>query len=101
VNLLERLFPARLQATPPPTNEERRKWLANVGDNDPCLKAHLDILQETLEREFYAATSFNSPDVERLRACDGMRVAFLALRQMESERAQAKAWRAEQETPQG
>lgn len=97
---LARLFPARLQVAPTPTHEERRQWLANVGENDPMLKAALDILQETLEREFYAATSFNAPDVERLRACDGMRVAFLALRQIEGERAAAKKWRAEQEQPQ-
>lgn len=90
MKLLQRLIPARWRKREVPTSERRVEMLKGVADNDPGFAACMDIQQETLEREFYAAIDFNRSDAERLRACDGMRVAFYNLHRLEEERAQAR-----------
>ena len=94
---LSRLLPARLQRRTPMVNEDRLRLLAGVTDTDACLKVVLDIVQELLESEFHAAIDPERPAEQRLRACDGMRIAYFNLHRIEAERASAKAWREEQD----
>jgi hypothetical protein len=91
MKFLQRLLPERWRTKLVPTSEARAKMLATVADNDPGFAACQDIQQETLEREFYAAIDFNRTDGERLRACEGMRVAFYTMHRLEGERAAARS----------
>ena len=72
LRFLSRVLPVRLQSREVLTDTKRFELLGSVGDHDPCLRAVLDLQQETLEHEFYAAIDPQRPDVERLRACEGM-----------------------------
>lgn len=90
MKFLQRLLPERWRTRHVPSAEERARMLATVGDNDAGFAACMDIMQETLEREFYAAIDFNRSDVERLRACEGMRVSFYNLQRLEAEREAAR-----------
>jgi hypothetical protein len=93
LRFLSRVLPARLQQRPELPDPKRRELLATVGDHDPCLRVVLDLQQETLAHEFYAAIDLTRTDGERLRACEGMRVAFYNLKRLEEERAAAIEWR--------
>lgn len=92
-SFLARLLPERLRVREVLPDTKRMELLATVGDHDPCLRVVLDLQQETLEHEFYAAIDLTRSDVERLRACEGMRVAFYNLKKLEEQRAAAIEWR--------
>lgn len=93
MDFLSRLLPRRLQKVPALEQEERLRLFSTVGDHDPCLRAVTDRLAETLEGEFLVAIDPNRSDVDKLRACEGMRVSYYSLRFIEDERESAKAWR--------
>lgn len=96
-SFLSRLLPKRLQRRAPLANEERLKLLAGVADHDPCLRAVQDLGQELLESEFHRVIDAELPDEQRLRACDGLRMAYYQLRHLEDQHAAAKRWREELE----
>ena len=93
LNHISRLLPARLRPVPVLETGERTKLFASVNDHDPCLRAVTDRLAETLEGEFLIAIDPTRSDTDKLRACEGMRVAYYNLRFIEDERDAAKAWR--------
>jgi len=90
--LLKRLKPERIREVPVLKDEERLRLFASVQDHDPCLKAVLDRLEETLEGEFMVAIDPRRSDNEKLRACEGLRVAYYDLQFIESARQEARAW---------
>lgn len=90
MRFLQRLIPERWRTRHVPSSDERVQMLKTVADNDPGFMACMDIQQETLEVEFYAATDPRKSDQERLRACDAMRVALYNMHRLEEERAQAR-----------
>lgn len=96
---LSRLLPPRLRTREVLDAEQhqRRALLANVQDNDPCLRAVLDRLQETMESEFLMVIDTTRSAEERLRACEGLRVCFYQLKFIEEERAAAIEWKNEQQ----
>ena len=98
---LNRLWPERWRAKPALPPVERYKLLAAVAENEPCLRAVLDIAAEKLESEFQMVIDPQLPAEQRQRACDGLRVAYHFLLSLEDEIARAKAWRAEQERKTG
>lgn len=93
MRFLSRVLPERLRSREVLTDSKRMELLGSVGDHDPCLRAVLDLQQETLEHEFYQAINPQQSDLVRLRACEGMRVAFYNLKRLEDERAKAAEWR--------
>jgi hypothetical protein len=95
--ILSRLVPEKFRRRPVIAPEERLKLFATVSDNDNCLRAVTDQMQELLEGEFMTAINPERTDAQRLRACDGMRVAFWSLHNLEAERQAANRQRAERE----
>lgn len=95
--IISRLMPARLRVRPELTPGKRTELWSTVADQDNCLRATVDQLQETLEGEFLVAIDPQRSDTERLRALEGLRIAYWMLKRIEDERDQAKAWRTEQE----
>lgn len=90
---LARLLPARERTVPTLTNEERMRLLSQVADNDAGMRAVNDILTERLEIEFNAAIDLGRTDVEKLRACEGLRTTWMLLQTLEQERGNAAEWR--------
>jgi hypothetical protein len=89
---LEKLIPKRLRTRAELKENERLLLFSQIQDADPALRAILDRLQETLEAEFYVAIDPGRTDVEKLRSCEGMRVAFFNLKFIEDERDKARDW---------
>lgn len=89
---LETLLPTCLRKTPPLEATERMKLLSTVPDTDNCLRAVEDLLKEHLIQEFMVAIDPQRDDLQKLRACEGMRVHYYALQELESERERAKEW---------
>lgn len=75
-----------------PTPEKRLELFSTVTENDNCLRAVLDRLEETLEVEFHTAIDPQRSDAERMRALEGLRISYHNLRMIEQERLEAKEW---------
>ena len=97
LKFLQRLLPASRRKVAVLTPEKRLELFSTVTDTDNCLAAVLDSLQETLEGEFQIAISTAHTAEQRLRACEGMRVSYHNLQNIERERGDAKKWREERE----
>ena len=93
LSFLKRLLPAGRRKAKVLTSVERLELYSTVSDTDNCLRAVLDQLEETLEGEFQVAISTAHTPEQRLRACEGMRVSYHNLQNIEREREDAKAWR--------
>lgn len=87
------LLPESLRPRPILEKEMRMRMFATVGDHDPCLLAVVDRLQETMESDFNVAIDPTRTDLDRLRACEGLRVSYWNLHFIEKERTEAKAWK--------
>ena len=89
---IARLLPERLRPVKNLDPDQRTKLLAGVSEQDPCLRAITDRLAETLEGEFMVVIDPTRSDLDKLRACEGLRVAYWNLRFLEDERTAARAW---------
>lgn len=94
---LARLLPARLRRREVLSANQRLELFARVPDNDPCLRAVLDLGQEMLESAFYEVIDPKKPELQRQRATDELRAIYFFLKHLEDSRAQAAQWRKEQE----
>ena len=95
---LAHLLPASRRPEEVLTPEKRLQLFSTVTEHDNCLNAVLSQMQETLATEFHVAISTAHNPEQRLRACEGMRLAYHAMQNIEKERAEAHAWRRERET---
>ena len=96
---LSRLVPPLLRTREVLDDTERLRLLANCEANNPVLRAILDRLQETLEYEFHVVIDPQRSNEERLRACEGLRVSYYNLKQIEDDRLRAGELRGEQSPP--
>lgn len=88
--LLDRLFPERLRRRKELTGPERLQLWHHVTDNDLCLRATQDLLDDLLVHNALIAFSPDTPpdQVEKARLRAG--IALELMRQIEDERSQAK-----------
>lgn len=86
----ERLLPARVRKRAELKGEERaRLWVA-VADNDSCLRAVTDVLDDLIEGNAAKAGDLSVPHDVRLEACNRLQIARQILDTIESERAAAR-----------
>lgn len=89
-NIFQRLLPPRLRARQELSGEARLKLFAAVGDQDPCLRAVIDLLEDMIEGNAAVACSVEATPEKRLRACDRLDIATQLLNQIEVERGRSK-----------
>mgnify|MGYP001607191277 FL=1 len=72
--ILQRLFPARLQIRKSLTPDERLRFFGSVSDNDPCLKALYDLLDDVIEAN--AGIAFDTTQPMTTQRTAWMQVGF-------------------------
>jgi hypothetical protein len=93
---LARLWPARRQEVKPLEVADRIKLLAQVAEHDAAMRVIQDVLTEAVAAEFRVVIGPN-PDLDKLRAAERMRTAWVLLVSLDEEWQQAKAWKRKQE----
>lgn len=94
---LDRFLPAPLRKREILDRDARAELWEKVVDNDPCLRAVLNLETEMLEAEFFVLVNPQSTEADVNQARAGMRKAFYTLKAIEDERAAAIEERQERE----
>jgi hypothetical protein len=89
-SLLKRLFPPRLSPRKSLKPEHRLRLFGAVSDNDPCLKAIYDLLDDVIEAQ--AGVAFNPDNDDRAQQIGWLHVGFCCqlMRTIEDERVRGE-----------
>ncbi len=96
---LQRLFPSRLHIRKAQTPEQRLRLFGSVADNDPCLRALYDLLDDVIEAQ--AQVAFNPSETKKNQRTAWMQVGFCRqlMETVESERKHGAALNLGNPTP--